>query len=332
MATQDFAVESGNSFLTGVAYDDAANHDDFYTPGEGLNDVTITARRLSDNAEFTATTFSTGGYSLPLPAGTYDVTAAGGELTSPVAWNNVTIGTLNVKRDFVGTSNGKSPTPTPTPTPTPVPTTGGMKGRLFNDLNVNGKKEGREPGLAGVTVYLDENADGVLGGGELEASIAADGTFSVGGLDAGVYRVRVVVPDGSRMTLPTDGFVDVTVKAKKTAKVKPIGLTSRALVSGVTFDDADADGQRDEGELALKKRRVFADLNADGLWEKLTEPAANSDKFGNWLLPLDAGTYSIKTVAGKGYTSTVGEAGLVVTVSAASTSTGHALGQTRTLA
>lgn len=122
MVTTDFAYVSGNSFLTGVAYTDLVTHDNFYTPGEGLGGVTITARRSSDNVTVgTATTYSSGGYSLRLPAGTYNITATGGGLSSAIAYNSVTIGSQNVKRDFVPSAASPSPTPTPTPTPSPTP-------------------------------------------------------------------------------------------------------------------------------------------------------------------------------------------------------------------
>jgi uncharacterized protein YkwD len=100
MATEDFANTAGNSFLTGVAFNDAVTHDQFYTPGEGLGGVTITAKRLSDNAVFTTATWDSGGYNLQLAPGTYQVTAAGPGLNGSVGYGNVVIGNQNVERDF----------------------------------------------------------------------------------------------------------------------------------------------------------------------------------------------------------------------------------------
>jgi uncharacterized protein YkwD len=116
MMTQDFASESGNPFLTGVAYKDTVVKDSFYTPGEGLGGVSVTATRTSDNHIFSTKTFSSGGYSLALPAGTYRVTASGGTPSAPITFSTVTIGSQNVKRDFV---------PATTTTTTPPPTTSG---------------------------------------------------------------------------------------------------------------------------------------------------------------------------------------------------------------
>jgi len=99
--TEDFASTGTSVFITGVAYnDDAQLDDDFYTPGEGLGGVAIVATRLSDSAEFPAATWASGGYSLEVPDGTYDVTATGGGLGGTVLYTSVVVSGQNVKLDF----------------------------------------------------------------------------------------------------------------------------------------------------------------------------------------------------------------------------------------
>ena len=100
MITEDFGSSGNGVFLTGVAYSDGVTNDDFYTPGEGLGGVLVRAVRVSDGAASQATTWASGGYSLALAAGTYTVTASGGGLGGTVTYNNVVIGSENVKRDF----------------------------------------------------------------------------------------------------------------------------------------------------------------------------------------------------------------------------------------
>ncbi|MGF1632714.1 MAG: CAP domain-containing protein [Phycisphaerae bacterium] len=114
LSAQNFASKSGNNaFLTGVVYDDnAVTDDDFYTPFEGLADVTITAVRSTDGAAFITQTAAAGGYALSLPAGTYHVTAGGGDLTGYVVYDAITVGTVNAKVDFLqehATSTPSSP-------------------------------------------------------------------------------------------------------------------------------------------------------------------------------------------------------------------------------
>ena len=107
--TEDFAMSSylsGDSFITGVAYNDTlVTADSFYTPGEGLAGVTVTAVRQSDSLTRTMTTWPSGGYSLRVPPGTYTVYAdipcvVGGGGGGPI-YDDVVVGTQNVKCDFL---------------------------------------------------------------------------------------------------------------------------------------------------------------------------------------------------------------------------------------
>jgi hypothetical protein len=99
--TEAFAYRTGPAFLTGVAFSDQVVADSFFTAGEGLAGVTITATARTSGASYTTNTGPTGGYSLPVPGDTYDLTAAGGELTKPIAITGIGLGTANVKIDFV---------------------------------------------------------------------------------------------------------------------------------------------------------------------------------------------------------------------------------------
>ncbi len=73
MVTENFAKSGSDIFLTGVAFDDLVQDDDFYTVGEGLGGIEVTAVRQSDNRSFTTTTMASGGYQMALDAGTYEV-------------------------------------------------------------------------------------------------------------------------------------------------------------------------------------------------------------------------------------------------------------------
>ena len=83
MATQDFGTTGSSVFLTGVAYSDSVVKDNFYTVGEGLPGVTITATHTERSRGLSTTSWNSGGYSLPLSAGTYTVTGTGGPWGEP---------------------------------------------------------------------------------------------------------------------------------------------------------------------------------------------------------------------------------------------------------
>jgi uncharacterized protein YkwD len=109
-----FTSSTHDWFLTGVVYNDL-DANDFYSPGEGYAGLTVRATAVGGGAEFTTTTFCSGGYTLELPAGAYDVTVSGGSLNSDLVANDVSIGSANAKQDFVSTDPGFGSTCSATP-------------------------------------------------------------------------------------------------------------------------------------------------------------------------------------------------------------------------
>lgn len=99
MVTQKFAKSGSDVFLTGVAFDDSAIDDNFYSVGEGLAGIEVTATRQSDNRQFTTITMTSGGYQLALEAGTYEVSFANND--RPLGnTSQVKIGNENIKLDL----------------------------------------------------------------------------------------------------------------------------------------------------------------------------------------------------------------------------------------
>lgn len=96
--TCDFAARwDGPAFVLGVVYDDR-NRDGEYTAGEGLGGVAIRALRVVDGGTAETTTASAGGYGLPLPPATYEVTAT--LVDGRHAMRSLTLADRNVKIDF----------------------------------------------------------------------------------------------------------------------------------------------------------------------------------------------------------------------------------------
>ena len=99
MVTQNFAKSGSNVFLTGVAFDDSVVNDDFYSVGEGLAEIEVTAIRQSDNSKYTTTTMNAGGYQMALTAGTYDVSFSRNNRAMGSS-SQINIGSENVKLDL----------------------------------------------------------------------------------------------------------------------------------------------------------------------------------------------------------------------------------------
>ena len=90
--------------------------------------------------------------------------------------------------------------------------TPGIYGAKWADVDGDGAWDAGEPGMAGVTVFLDENLNGVPDTGELTttsqpddpttADIDETGHYAFTGLDAGIYGVGEIVPDYFEQTYP----------------------------------------------------------------------------------------------------------------------------------
>jgi subtilisin-like proprotein convertase family protein len=84
-----------------------------------------------------------------------------------------------------------------------------ITGAVFNDLDNDGTRH-FEPGLAGWTVFIDENGNGQLDVGETSTTTNSEGRYALEVMPDNTYRVAVVVPDGWQQTVPS-GLHSVTV-------------------------------------------------------------------------------------------------------------------------
>jgi hypothetical protein len=155
-----------------------------------------------------------------------------------------------------------------------LPNVAVVTGTVFNDLNGNGTRDSDEAGVAGVTVQLDAGADGSV---DQTATTDAQGHYAFAVLTAGTERVRVVLPAG--VTLTTADPADVTAALGATAQGGNFGLnfgtgaSGTSTVTGVAFNDANANGTQDAGEVGVDNLVVYLDLNGNGKFDKKTEPA-----------------------------------------------------------
>lgn len=315
---------AGDLFLTGVAYNDA-DTDLFYSPGEGLNGVTVTARRISDNQTFTTTTFDSGGYSLRLPTGTYDVIAQGGELgvdalgqPAAVRYTSVVVGggsgsadDRNVKRDFTLAQAGPAippPGPIVPPGPSPATLSGDVQGKVFFDRRGDGRREGLrfDNVVVDVRVFVDANDDGLLTAGETFGVVQDRGTYTIPGLAPGLYTLRVDAPAGFRVSVPDEGFRRVQVSSGRLTRVGNFAITNRTVISGRVYRDDNINGQFDAGfDRGLRGFRVYLDLNGDGIWQRETEPARVSSSAGTYAFrDVLAGVYTVRVIPRVAYLQT----------------------------
>ncbi len=190
MVAEEFGNRGGDYFITGVAYTDLAVRDNFYSVGEGLGSVTITATRQRDAQTFTTTTGPSGGYGLSVPTGVYRVTASGPGLTSPATVYDVVILSSNQKVDFNTRLSGL----------------GSISGQVFDDRDHDGVRDAGEGPLAAQIIYLDSDGNGERSPDETSTQSDASGDFRWDGLRSNTYRVRQEAAPGWQASAPTSGL------------------------------------------------------------------------------------------------------------------------------
>ena len=78
--------------------------------------------------------------------------------------------------------------------------------------------------------------------------------------------------------------------------------TRNVSIAGTSFEDADADGQRDPGESGERNFSVYLDLDDDGTRDD-ADPVATSGADGSWRFEgLPAGSYRVRQAARDGWT------------------------------
>ena len=109
------------------------------------------------------------------------------------------------------------------------------------------------------------------------------------------------MPTAWRLSAPDTGMRDVTVRAGRAAMCKVFALTQKVLIAGTVYLDANSNGLRDEGEVGMRNRKVFIDLNGDALWQP-NEKSVRSNTLGQWTFrDRDPGTHRIGLVPKIGY-------------------------------
>jgi Ca2+-binding RTX toxin-like protein len=281
--------------ITGIKFNDLDGNGT-QTAGElGVAGVTVfldtNADGLLGAGETSVTTGANGSFNFPnLPAGTYNVREVVPANTTPTTPNPVAVTLVAGQTTPAAVNLGNRSIPA---------VLGSITGIKFNDLDGNGTQAAGELGVAGVTVFLDTNGDGILGAGETSATTGADGSFNFPNLPAGTYNVREVVPAGSQST--TLNPVPVTLAAGQTTPAA-VSFGNRSIpavlgsITGIKFNDLDGNGTQAAGELGVAGVTVFLDTNNNTILDA-GEASATTGANGSFTFPnLAAGTYNVREV------------------------------------
>ena len=195
VVTENFGNPGGNYFITGIAYDDLVEKDSFYTIGEGLGSITITAVRNLDGATFTTVTGNAGGYGMQVPSGVYTVTATGAQIEDEFKIEEVAVLNSNQKVDFNTRMSGLS----------------AISGLVYHDFDGDSLiSEGDLP-LPDFPVFIDVDQNSQWNPDETRKLTDVDGDYIFPNLRAGTYRFAVDLPDGWIVTAPENNLHEITV-------------------------------------------------------------------------------------------------------------------------
>ena len=172
---------------------------------------------------------------------------------------------------------------------------GGLK---FNDVNGNGVQNVGDIGLAGVTLFIDANLNGVLDAGELSTVSDASGSYSFANLGPGTYRLREVLPAGSTQTTPNP--LDIVASSGSNVTGINFGNFTNSfqliIIGGLKFNDINGNGIQDPGDVGLAGITLFIDANLNGVFDagelSTVTTASGSYSFAN----LGPGTYRVREV------------------------------------
>ena len=194
--------------------------------------------------------------------------------------------------------------------PPPPPPSGSIAGNVFNDADADRVKDVGETNLSGWKVFIDADKDGVLDAGEKTATSDASGNYKFTGLAAGTYRVREVLNAGWRRTTPAIGFHEFSLGIGQAVTGKNFGNTTKVLITGNLWNDADGDGIKDAGEVGLPAGwRIYLDTDKDGIWDS-TERSVLTGTGGVYAIEnLTPGAYRVRAVTQSGWRRTTPSSG-----------------------
>ena len=179
---------------------------------------------------------------------------------------------------------------------------GSATGRVFNDINGNGLGD-NDPGLEGITVFVDINGDGVLSAGEPSTQTDSTGSYSLTA-PAGTFNVVAEAPNNFGASTSTTQSVVFATSA--VATVGDIGFTqSSPNITGTKFADLDGDGIFDDNEPPIEGVFIFLDLDGDDRPD-IGEPAARSGADGSFSINYNGtGTFALREVVEVGFQQTL---------------------------
>src|SRR5207302_3377919 len=88
---------------------------------------------------------------------------------------------------------------------------GTVSGTDFRDYNCNGIQDPGEPGIAGLTIFVDLDDSGILKSGDPTATTDANGHYQITGVPYGTYTIRQIAFGGVLISTPAINIAQATL-------------------------------------------------------------------------------------------------------------------------
>jgi hypothetical protein len=174
-------------------------------------------------------------------------------------------------------------------------TTGSVAGMKWEDKNANGVKDAGDGPLANWNIYVDYDGNSVKDAGEPDATTVADGTYTISGVKPGTWTLREVSQTGWTCSYPSPCSHQITVTSRGSVPDKNFGNWTTGTVSGLKFEDKNANHAQDTGDDGLPgwEIRAYVDTNGDG-----TLNGTEAATVAAWTTTGASGMYSLKLSPG----------------------------------
>lgn len=275
----------------------------------GIGGVSVNLKDTAGNVVATAVTAGNGSYGFDVAPGTYTVqVVAPGFVVSPQGQGG------NPALDSNIDSTGNTAPVTVGAGQTNNTIDAGLYhlatlgDRVWLDANGNGVQDAGEVGIAGVTAVLVDG-NGVFVG---TTSTDANGNYLFTNLTPGSYQVRFQAPAGYAVTTQdvngntldgVDSDIDAsgltglyTLNSGDDNRTVDAGLYQKAHIGDFVFEDKNANGVQDAGEVGIGGVAVTL---CDAAGNPVTTTVTNAA--GGYGFDVAPGTYSIKVAPPSGY-------------------------------
>jgi hypothetical protein len=158
--------------------------------------------------------------------------------------------------------------------------TGTVSGTVFLDNNATGVLDSSDPGLAGRVVYLDINNNGKLDSGEPSAVTDSAGHYTLTGVPAGAYTLRVATIPGDVTTGPDGGLHVIVVGGGTTLTGADLGLQPGSSIMPVSPSATPFGVDNPDTNTAA----------VQGLYHLVLGRAGSASEVAGWVVLLDHGT------------------------------------------